>query len=670
MTWPVAGHLSTHVAGRGGDPWQTLWRFEKTEQEARQAFNEGGFIAFVARTLLGGGEARLVNVSVWPWLPLHFLAGGPVTYNLVWLSSFFWAGLGMYYLVRQILGLSGVSETSKVHVAALTAGVGYMFLPFHVAHGLGHFGALQIQWLPWLVFAALRYFHSLRVMWAGLLAGLMVVQAWSEHHYALWFVLGVVLVGCLRWRDLTAWWPRARQHKLAAAVVIAGAVLIVMSYWPTIRLAREANDRLALGEAQTIRLSADGGSFFIPSPFHSLWGEKITDMVTRLWGGAISETTHFLGFIPLALVLAFYHRVPAQIRFISFVVGGFFAVVSLGPWLRIAGTVTAVPLPWSLIDTWPPFSAIRAVGRASIMVGLVTMLLFGCIVRTFSYRVWGLVLAGLLFEFLFVPAPLFSFTIAPVYHEVKKLGGERIFEIPANTNYELSSRALYGSLIHGKSVFGAIALERGSRIDEVALARRLPGVRHPLFLSTQTLEQHRTDFFGQDVGETFLDVARWLDVQAAIVHFDALSNGDKDIVRTFFEERLGVSGVRRGEAFLYTLPAPVASDGVFLIREDGWTGYTFDEARGHTHAVLEETADVTVVNMHESSRMIEFTFYVAEGDVSVHWVDTGEMLTQARTDDGVRVMITIPSGERRLRFSRSGTLPVTIINPQFTVLGS
>ena len=96
MTLPVVLNLTTHVAGSGGDPWQTLWRLASTEQQLREAVMHGELKTFLATELLGQGSPRLVNLAVWPYLPLQFLGGEVLTYNLVWLLSFMMAGWGMY----------------------------------------------------------------------------------------------------------------------------------------------------------------------------------------------------------------------------------------------------------------------------------------------------------------------------------------------------------------------------------------------------------------------------------------------------------------------------------------------------------------------------------------------------------------------------------------------
>ena len=119
LTWPVAVNVGTHIAGSGGAPWQTTWRMEEKVEMLSQSWEEGHTIDIIKREFLGQGEARLVNLSVWPWLPIVGLFGVVVGYNIIWLCSFVLAGYGMYLLVSWLIKTYGsvrvdsVSETKS-----------------------------------------------------------------------------------------------------------------------------------------------------------------------------------------------------------------------------------------------------------------------------------------------------------------------------------------------------------------------------------------------------------------------------------------------------------------------------------------------------------------------------------------------------------------------------
>ena len=305
MTAPVISHLATHVAGQGGDPWQTMWRFEN-EWENRDFLR-----------VFGGGEARLINVSVWPWMGLHVVLGQPTAYNLVYLLSFVLSGYFMYLLVRYLVVQHSENPNDQIpnpklrEAAPFLVGVLYMFLPFHVAHSLGHFGAMQTQWLP---LAILLLFMWVRqpTLWRTVgLAFVIALQSWSEHHYALWLAIFAVVWVVFRRQKIKYFTQEFSilNFKFSNVVLLLSLIFVfaILPWWPTVRLAAEPTNSLELGVEQTIRFSTDVFSYITPPPWQPIWGEVSHELFGRNFTGNIVEATQFLGFLPLLLLL-FFHQ--------------------------------------------------------------------------------------------------------------------------------------------------------------------------------------------------------------------------------------------------------------------------------------------------------------------------------------------------------------------------
>ena len=563
MTMPVALNLTTHIAGSGGDPWQTLWRFE-------QPIN--------LSELFGGGEPRLVNNSTIPWLPLHLLFGQPAAYNIIWLLSFILSGYFMYLLVGHL---------TRSKRAAFLSGLLYMFLPFHVAHALGHFGAMQTQWLPltiWLTFA----FMEKQTWWRAIgLAAVITMQSWTEHHYLLWYAIFIVILFVVEWKRIQSTFrqslipnspassgiPQRRDKFLIpAALIILVLICAALPWWPTVQQAFSNAEALELGWQQTIRFSADLFAFVIPASLHSIWGGPLATLLADDFTGNTAEATHYLGLIPLLLVIFFSQRTPKKQLWLWLTVAAVFGLIALGPRLHVLGTVTGIPLPYTLIDGLPVFSAVRAVGRASIMIGIGLAVLFGWVVREHVNRrhFAGILSALVLLEFLLVPVALQSAELSPAYQAVAELPGKTIIELPAATNYTAASRALYASREHGKRSFGNVALERGRVRDDVANGRSLPALRQLLYLRSKHLQEGRPEFHNQELVEAFVDTARYIDAQAVLVHRDSLSPVQLVAVTNFLEEQAGLAPQLFGDVVLYQLTSDFQArgDGVFLL-EDG-----------------------------------------------------------------------------------------------------
>ncbi|MBI1833801.1 MAG: hypothetical protein HYR90_03155 [Candidatus Andersenbacteria bacterium] len=646
MTWPVVPNITTRVAGSGGDPWQTMWRFETKD---RAGWNE--FI----KDVTGQGEARLINLSVWPWMPLHFAFGQPTAYNIVWLLSFILSGYAVYLLVYTLADPS----SNQTKVAAWLAGLAYMFLPYHVAHSFGHFGAMQIQWLPFIIVAAISWWRRPRIIMAIVLVCLFTIQVWSEHHYALWLSL-FALVAAIYWRAQIRVMSGQRLRWIFAMILI-GLLGGGAAYIPTARLAFQNSSPLELGREQLLRFSADPFAFIIPASFHSVWGNLVDALFNQHFTGNVAESTQYLGIIVLLVSLFFHQLVPVGIKRFWLIVGILFFVISLGPQLHILGNIMPVPLPYGVIDSLPVFSAIRAVSRAGVMVGLAVSVFFGLVLATQLRRKWSaaVITALLLLDFLFIPVPTQSAAIPEVYEKISSLSGRTVLEIPAATNYTIASRALYGSTVHGKEVLGNIALERAHTEDELAEIKQLPGVRQLLYLRTTELRQDRAEFFDQNLAETLPDAMASKDATAIIVHPDSLSILQWMSIKNFLEENLQLTPQPIADTVLYELNGKVATDGVLLTRKAGWEHIGFDAERNSIFAEIPTTATATLLNVTDQDKVVDLLFTIAPESLS-----SVAVVIDGKLSEGP---IILPPGQLDIQFVASGEGKAIIMNPRLNV---
>lgn len=537
MTAPVIANLATHVAGQGGDPWQTMWRFE----------NEWRNFDWIR--LFGGGEPRLINLSVWPWMPLHVAFGEPVAYNVVFLLSFILSGYFMYLLVKYLTGREA---------AAFLAGALYMFLPFHVAHGLGHFGALQTQWLPLAILLLFRWVQR-PTFWKTIGLALVVTwQSWSEHHYLFWLgIFGIVFLIFQKFTGFATPERPATRTPYLALLAFLIIIFALLPWLPTVRLGFQPDNDLSLGVEQTIRFSADLFAFVTPPAWQPVWGGVAYELFGQHFTGNIVEANQFLGFLSLVLLLFFHQHIPRRQKKFWLLIAAVFFIMSLGPKLHVFGNVLPVLLPYALVDSLPVFSAVRAVARAGVMVGLAISVLFGWVLARELTRPISaaIVLAVILTEFLFLPVPLQETKLSRAYEIIKQLPGKSLIEIPAVTNYTVASQSLYASHIHNKEVYANIALERASGSREISEARSLPGLRQLLFLRTKSLlEQEKDSVFGQDLGEALREALHRLDARAIAVHVDSLSAEQRRAVEYFLEKRVGWPGEKYDDIVLYKVP--------------------------------------------------------------------------------------------------------------------
>ncbi|MEX1112609.1 MAG: hypothetical protein WEC84_04045 [Candidatus Andersenbacteria bacterium] len=674
MTWPAVGQLTTHVAGQGGDPWQTMWRFEHKSDLVSEAITEGNVGTFIASEFLGQTQPELVNISVWPWMGLHWLFGQPTGYNMVWLLSFVLSGYAMFLLVRSI-----APKTSPLQDAgAFIAGLAYMFLPYHVAHSYGHFGAMQMQWIPFVILAALSVYRKPAVWKMLVLAALVTVQAWTEHHYFLWLILLGLGTAAVYWRHIVSNGKQVaidnRSVLLTSILIaVAGTLLVLFSYLPTIRLAVAPQSQLNLGYEQLVRFSADPFAYIAPAAFHPVWGGLLETLYDGESGftGNISEATQFLGFIILLVVGFFHQRIDKATKKYWCTVAVVFFVISLGPKLHLFGNVTGIPLPYELFDSLPGISSVRAVARAGALVGVAACVLFGLALSTHLRRKGFAVAVGalVLIEFLFFPVPMQSARLSQAYQQVAESEARTVVEIPAGTNYVAGSRALYASSLHGKEVLGNIALERALSEEDFALAKQLPGVRQLLLVRSTELRENRSEFFEQELVDALYDSMDYVAAEHIVLHRDSVSALHNSAIDTFLRERARLSVTDYKDVRVYAKLDSQRGDGVVLVRQFGWDHIGRDQERKSIFAEISKEATSLLINVTEQSQVVTLAFELPPENASGGSMQIdGQTVSSFESDaQSVIVEVDLEPGQHRFSIKNTGSQTLIIQNPRLAV---
>jgi hypothetical protein len=647
MSYPVVLHMQDSIIGQGGDPWQTMWRFEhKATGGVREFWND----------ISGSGEPRLANLSVWPWMPIHAVFGEPLGYNLIWILITILSGYAMALLVQLLTGSKTILAS-----ASLLAGIAYMFLPYRMAHAFGHFGAMQMQWIPFIALVVIHYLKK-PALWKVILFGILyAIQAWTEHHYALWLFIFAILALLVYRKEIREWISSYRNVLIHGIIVLLLLVFgVFVPYIPTIKLAASPDDTLSLGTEQTVRFSADLFSFITPSPQHPLWGRFSDALFAQFFTGNDAESVEYLGISILLVILFFHRHIPIRQKRLWIWTIIVFGVISLGPVLHLFGRETGIPLPYALLAKLPVFSSVRVVARAGSIVGFATCVLFGWALATNIHRkrTAGIGAIVILLEFLFIPFPIQSAQLSPAYAALKDAQGSRIIEIPTATNYTAASRSLYASLLHGKELVGNISLERGASGEDLELARSLPAVRQILYLRTTDLMEKRSEFFGQDIAETLPDVMNHLDARAILVHTDSLSDTQFRALDTFFSGMPSFSKTSFSDAQLYIFdPARATSDGVFLIRGDGFEHVGYDPKRQSVFAQVPSVAHVRIVNTNDRPVSVHLTYPLAPES-------TSRVIVKDAQGREITGSILLSPGSTDVTFTVVGDTPAILQNPQ------
>lgn len=248
----------------------------------------------------------------------------------------------------------------------------------------------------------------------------------------------------------------------------------------------------AAGESQwrspsVLWRSSPGGldllALFVPNPLHPWFGRYFEDAASQMPGGLVEN----VGSIPWVLIstlviAAGAARWQAPRYWLAFT--AFFGLLTLGPFIHVAGQLTYVPTPWALLRYVPVIGAARMPSRimALVMLGLAMLLAYA--LRDLRRRVrWpaavtALVSAALLFEMLPAPRELHSAAVPAMNHIIAADPRPvRVMNLPFGLRDGLSSHGntsaigQFNQTVHQKQLIGGY-ISRLRRRD-VATYRRI-----------------------------------------------------------------------------------------------------------------------------------------------------------------------------------------------------
>ncbi len=467
LTWPLAGHLGSHVPGDGADDppltWNLWWVQHSLLEEGRNPFDcdhifypIGINLAFYTLTVLNG----LLSI------PLQSALGLVPASNLLLLSSFVLSGYGAFLLARALLtrsfGASGSGERQSIrpHLAggaldlsALVAGVFYAFSSnklFYAA--LGQWNIASSQWIPFYILCLFRMEEEDSSLRHSLLAALFLLfQAYAEMTYATFLVLFTALRLVWRIPAYFGTWgskPFRSNRRIKrdlwnlgtlSLVVLLGLLPLLLMMIPELRT---EGDIFVEGGGFADVFSADLLGFLVPTMHHPFLGE----LVERFSFDHQVGQHLYMGYTVLALalsaILAGWRLRHVRFWAISALV---FWLLSLGPTLRVNGQSTSITLPFSIVSRLPFFNGNRYPSRYSVLLILSLAVLVGFSIsmflgwvgrrfrvaqraagrgrvrhRTTVYLVASLAITTLIvLEHLSVPLPLSDMRIPHVYETLE-----------------------------------------------------------------------------------------------------------------------------------------------------------------------------------------------------------------------------------------------------------
>ncbi len=294
-------------------------------------------------------------------------------------------------------------------------------------------------------------------------------------------VLILTTLGLIRiaWRYRAGLQPMSgadawRTLRLATvAGVFAAVMLSPVLYAVTVRIAEDGFE----GQRTFWRSSPRGVdliAFALPNPNHPFSPDAIQRFLTPR-PDAYPENVASIPFVIVAVAITAW-RLGWRIPRLWAGFAALFALLSLGPFVHIAGMNTYIPGPWALLRYVPLFGLARTPARFTTVVMLVVSVLFGVALGWLASRlparrrlILGTVSVLLVFELLPFPRVLYSAEVPRVYRHVKAAPDDtRVLELPfgvrdgTSSVGNFSARSQFFQTYHHKMLIGGY-LSRVSR---------------------------------------------------------------------------------------------------------------------------------------------------------------------------------------------------------------
>lgn len=385
-TYPAVLHLGDRIIGDFSDHallslWDLWW--------VKHAVLTSGLRVFHTNHIFYPGGISLYFHTLVPLygllsIPIQLALNLVIAHNVIILASFVVSGLTSFLLVRYVV---------RDEWAAFVAGAAFTFSSYHTARAMGHLNLVLIEWLP---LYALLLLKSADSEWFAILSGICLsLIMLVDLHYLLYCALLTGVFALYRlWRAKGDGAQVVRCIKLLALVGLSFVLVGLPALVPMVREAA-SSPGIYPGTSEVLYHSADLASYFIPSQYQFLYGDRFNHIRSQLSQGPF-ESQNYVGYACLALAIVGVRGARCRERRMAAfwaVVVLFFWILSLGPILHILGQTeftefkASVLLPYAFVHNLPLVGISRAVGRMSVMVLLGLVVLSGFGVRALLTRV-------------------------------------------------------------------------------------------------------------------------------------------------------------------------------------------------------------------------------------------------------------------------------------------
>jgi hypothetical protein len=376
LTWPAIGRSRTHLLTDAGDGLQNVWNL----WWMRKALVELHTWPLYTRHLHFPDGVTLIGHTLNPFngllaIPLLAILPLTVVHNIIIVFSFVAAGLTAYALCRHVSGS---------HWGSLWGGFVFAFSSFHFAHAQGHMQMVAVEWIPLFLLCWLRWLESPAAARAAAAASALVLVFLCDLYFTLFSLLAAAVIAV--WRAARTQGPVSctLRDYARSGLVFVGLAGPPLGAFAAALLYGHRHDPL-LGIHDPAENSMD---LLAPFIYGGHW--RFAALTAPYWrhiAGNVHESSLHLGWSVIAALVccaAWRRRMTRPGVGLWFLLGGIFAVLALGPVLRVWGRPIAwVPMPYdALALAIPPLRLAGAVARFFVMTYLAAGVLVALVYPT------------------------------------------------------------------------------------------------------------------------------------------------------------------------------------------------------------------------------------------------------------------------------------------------
>ncbi|MBB5374318.1 glycosyltransferase family protein [Acidocella aromatica] len=356
--------------------------------------------------------------------PITVLGGAVLSYNLLSLMAPVLSAWTAFLLVRYL---------TRDWAAALVGGYLFGFSSYESGQLQGHLNLDLTFLIPLAILLCVRRIRR-QMGRTGFVIGLAVIFL-VQLGLSSEILATLVFLGVITWAIFLACAPKADRlglWRLAIDIVFAGMVMTILAVPFLFYLVEGLSEVPPIINSATT-YSADPLNYLIPTGVAYL-GRTVFAAVASQFTGNTAEQGAYLG-LPLIFLMMLYFRAHITLPYVKalLITVIVLAVLSLGPWLHVAGVQTQMPLPWRLGEKLPLIRSALPT-RFTMYVSLISAIVAGLYLATPSVGRGPsrrFALAGLACLFIVPNARMHTWTRWP----------EQPFFTPQNTKQALGTKA-------------------------------------------------------------------------------------------------------------------------------------------------------------------------------------------------------------------------------------